>query len=72
MNTRLRYNNIMKTDMEDYNSKKANMFETINTAYLLGVQYVNIWIMKSVTALLEKIKLRITCIKATKRKKQLA
>lgn len=62
----------MKTDMEDYNSKKANMFETINTAYLLGVQYVTIWIMKSVTALLEKIKLRITCIKATKRKKQLA
>lgn len=51
MNTRLRYNNIMKTDMEDYNSKKANMFETINTAYLLGVQYVTIWIVKSVTAL---------------------
>lgn len=72
MNTRLRYNNIMKTDMEDYNSKKANKFETINTAYLLGVQYVKIWIVKSVTALWEKIKLTITCIKATKRKKQLA
>lgn len=51
MNTRLRYNNIMKTDMEDYNSKKANKFETINTAYLLGVQYVTTWIVESVTAL---------------------
>lgn len=41
----------MKTDMEVYDSKKANTFETIITAYLLGVQYVTIWIVKSVTAL---------------------
>lgn len=41
----------MKTDMEDYNSKKANKLETINTAYLLGVQYVTIWIVESVTCL---------------------
>lgn len=33
------------------NSKKANKFKTINTAYLLGVQYVTIWKVESVTAL---------------------